>query len=311
MEDNKLETLLLNFEQATDKPTKINIKKEICYYFHVRQQYDEVRKHGAELLSIAEEIGDKSSICAINNLMAQGHLVKGEFAAAKEYLDKAFALVEEVQNPTLYGVICNNYSRLEQINGNYSIALEWLLKSEKLIVLNGLVDRLPVIYENIGGIYLVLKKYDTALEYYHKAISLLKDKNERFGVYESIAEVYTHVKDIKKADDYIKKAYKYFKNTKDIRRLVYCTASYAAIKLYSKQYNNALKYAEECIALAKEYQFGMEHFKSLAVIAYVYWETGELDKAKDYFEQALEYESACYDKSILMWFYEGYGKIRN
>ena len=245
----------------------------------------------------------------INNLMAQGHLVKGECSSAKEYLDKALALVEEVQNPTLHGVICNNYSRLEQINGNYSNALEWLLKSEKLIEMNGLVDRLPVVYENIGGIYLLLKKYDTAIEYYHKAINTLKDSDERFGVYESIAEVYMHIKDFKNADGYIKKAYKYFKNIKDISRLVYCTASLALIKLSCKQYNNALKYAQECVTLAKEYKFGMEHFKSLVVIAYVQWETGELDKAKEYFEQAIEFEGSCYDKAILMWFYEGYGNL--
>ena len=58
MEDNKLETLLLDYEQAGDKQAKIKIKMEICRHLHMRQLYDEVRKHGVELLSIAEVIGD-------------------------------------------------------------------------------------------------------------------------------------------------------------------------------------------------------------------------------------------------------------
>lgn len=309
MEDKHLETLIQKYENTDDIPARILVKLEICRHLHMKQLYEEVRKHGTELLSLSDAIGDKVNSCAILNLMGQGHLVRGEGDAAIGYLAQARKIAEELQHHGLLGVICNNYARYEQIRGDFSRSLEWMLQTEKYFEMCDMPERLPIVYENIGSIYLILKKYDTAIEYFHRALNLLSDRDERFGVFEYFAEVYINLRDYKKADDYAKKAYKYYKSQNMISRLVFCSATMACIKLGCKQYNNAIKYAKEAITLATEYKFGMEHFKSLVVIAQSYWEMGEIDKAREHYERALEFESSCYDQAILLWFYEGFRNL--
>jgi len=61
MEDTTLESMLLEYEQTEDKQEKIKVKIKICYHLHLKRLIDEARKHGEELLLMADEIGDKSS----------------------------------------------------------------------------------------------------------------------------------------------------------------------------------------------------------------------------------------------------------
>jgi tetratricopeptide (TPR) repeat protein len=307
MEDTKLETMLLEFEQAEDKQARVKKKTEICYHLHMKRQIDEARLHGEELLLLADEIGDKSCYCQILTLMAQGYLAQGKAESAKEYLDKALVIVEEIENPTLQGVIYCAYANLGFINGDYNQSLEWLLKAEKLFVLNDQTLRLPPIYENIANNCLMLKKYDLAMDYYHKSTDILKDSDERFRVFENIAMVYLHINDFKRADYYATKAFKYFKDTDKKHNIANCGCTLGLIKLNCKQYNNALKYAHEALTQALEIKIEMVQFKALVVIAQAYLETDELDVAKGYLEQALELESTCYDKVYLKRFYENYG----
>ena len=307
MEDTTLESMLLECDQAEGKQEKIKAKMKICYHLHSKRQIDEGRKHGEEIFLMAEEIGDKSSICQIHTLIAQGYLSVGKKESAKEYLDKALVVVEEIENPTLFGVICVAYSNLEFISSNYDIAIEWLQKAEKAFILNDQTHRLPLIYVNFGNSYLMLKKYDLAMEYYHKAVDMLKDSDERFRVFDCIAVVYHHVNDFERADDYMKKAYKYYHDINDKQYLAQCASFFGIIKLARKQYNNALKYAQEALILAEDLKFGMVQFRALVIIAQVYLEIDEIDKAKEYYERALELENTCYDKAFLKRFYENYG----
>ena len=46
----------------------------------------------------------------------------------------------------------------------------------------------------------MLKKFDLAMDYYHKSTDLLKDSDARFRVFENIAMVYYHINDFKRAD---------------------------------------------------------------------------------------------------------------
>ncbi len=79
--------------------------------------------------------------------------------------------------PEAYQVaICNNLGLINKTKGNYEIALQYFSKAEKYIFENNQrFSYLPIIYVNKASVFIILKSYNTAIEYLEKAIRMFQE----------------------------------------------------------------------------------------------------------------------------------------
>ena len=137
-----------------------------------------------------------------------------------------------------------NIGRIE--NYNFNIEASLLNYQKSLSLANKINDkkRIAKLYNSIANVYMDETKYTLALDYYLKALKineLLKNKEDLYGNYVNIADVYLTYKNIKKALYYLDLSQKCLmnnrENTTDLQL-------YTKIHLELKDYKKAKTYAD-------------------------------------------------------------------
>lgn len=127
---------------------------------------------------------------------------------------------------------------------NYNLAIEIyekLIKSSNVASLN-----LGHIYNNLGNLYLNIKKFDLAYKYYLKSINLLPEKSK---VYNNLGYLCHQKGDLEKSIFYFKKAAK-----KDNKNLKYYSR-FIATSLYSYNHQNSyVNYVKQFNSLLNKFK---------------------------------------------------------
>lgn len=128
-------------------------------------------------------------------------------AIEKEYFQKALKLGKQTikmypNNPESY--LCLGIAHYGL--GNTKKAMEYLKKAEELTNDN---EKLAIIYRYMGETLFKIRKLNEALIYLNKAIKLTKHPNENMAhVLNKIANIYHREKNLEKASEYYKEAFK-------------------------------------------------------------------------------------------------------
>ena len=157
-------------------------------------------------------------------------------------------------------------------------------------------EETATLYNNIAGVYQDQGNFEKALEYYGKALAIVRevlgeDHSYTADTYNNIAMVYVERGDYKKAQEYYKKALLILKKVPGESHIDLATTYNNIGTMYQSQGDNikALDYFERALVI-KEKEQGKEHPDTATTynnIAVVYESRGDFDKALTYFGKAL------------------------
>jgi tetratricopeptide (TPR) repeat protein len=163
-----------------------------------------VYEHG---LTAAQRVGDEAAQAALHNSVGIAHGVARRFAEATEHLSKAFLLLNGA--PGRQAATLVNLAHVQTDQGRLTEALHTYERSLDLTREAGEHQRVPVLLNNIGFVYIKLREFDRALEYLTPALALNREVGNRSAeanTLDSIGQLYLERGDLPTAERYFRAA---------------------------------------------------------------------------------------------------------
>lgn len=237
----------------------------------------------------------------INTLLEISRFYQGKsYEKAIEYADEAVNLAARMELDSLEALATRTLAVQFFAMGDYRKATTLFFKALEHYEVVGDTTGLLIINNNLGVIYDRLKEYDNALERYFKASDLLnqldadgEDKQvalRKATLYNNIGNVYQTKGDIQSAIEYYENSLA-IARASDVKRIMGIALNNLG-KLHFmdiQEYDKAIGYINEGLKVRLEEEDKAEIAKSYNVLSNYYRATGDLKKAKESVEIALEY----------------------
>ena len=257
---------------------------------------DEGRMRLEESSRICKEIGDKVTEASILHSLGMYYNWKGEFNRAKENLNEALALEEEV------GVIPRTIGKLWSLsmvlagNGEYNDAISTGQRCLQLARDSGLWTNVSIILNTLGWIYHDLSNIELAIKYNNEAIEIARAHQKGLASGGVPASLLNLGMDYLYKNDY-ENAEKYFKEVSSLlhqhpgawwRSEIYILLGRGEILLAKGDYAQALRFAEDSLTVSKKADAKKYIAKGLKLKAEVLSEMGNVKEAIELMEKALK-----------------------
>lgn len=179
------ETFLLGvLEEAkaqNEKGICLQVLNELIGYYRQTSEKERLREVIEESLQMTEDMGLRDTIwygtTALN--AANGYRSMGELEPSRKYYEEAEELYDRElsTNDMLFAGLYNNRSLLEQEEGNFEKAEEYLLKALEIVDANQSGFEIAVTYANLANTAVLGKNYEKAKEYAKRAIQCFQKRN--------------------------------------------------------------------------------------------------------------------------------------
>ncbi len=146
-------------------------------------------KYGKQALVLATKLDWKEGIARLTNTVGANYEVKGDYSKALEYYHKAQKISEEIGN---IGSVAKNISCIGdvyQYESNYTKALEYYLRALKISEEIGQKQLVAKNTVGIGNVYSRQGNYPKALEYYFKCLKTFEETGDRGMVARSTGSI--------------------------------------------------------------------------------------------------------------------------
>lgn len=181
------DSLLLELNNARQDSDKVLLLKKVSHIYQTINT-DEGVKYGAQALALAEKIGWKKGIAYAANAIGVNYLNSSDYSKATEYISKALAINEERSDNKAVAANLGNLANIYETQGDLVLALEYQFKVLKLLGDKDFIQAGNCLM-NIGNIYITLKDYSKAHEYYSSALAKFEQAKDRAGIAGSYANI--------------------------------------------------------------------------------------------------------------------------
>lgn len=238
----------------------------------------------------SEELSDMLTLSKTLISIGRLYLALGELGKARREYEYALMISRKISNPWIEVQVLTYLADLERmINHNPSSKFLYKKAIEVGIKVN---DRAKIAMSEFGLAVLSKyeEKYQEALSLYRKALSTYETIEHLQGkgmCYIEIGEVYSLLKDSKKADVFFKKAIMQFDAIEDKYGLVKSWRKYALHKFRYKNYSLSESYAEKAYTISSEISNEREKGKIEILLAQILIEGKEYSKALPRLENSI------------------------
>ncbi len=208
-----------------------------------------------KLIFLQSTINDIKRLPQTYNGLGKTYLFLGELDSSKTFFSLSLAEYERKGNKVGIGELTNNLGIINTYSGDYSEAIQYLLKSAKIDEELNNEKGLAKVYNNIGLLYDDFKEYDNALKYYKLSLAIrerLNDKKGLYSVLNNLGIVYKNLGQYEESLDCYKRAGFYGRSLGYQKGL---GLTYGNIGLLYNLENNhllALEYHQKALAIEKE-----------------------------------------------------------
>ncbi len=158
---------------STDSQKRLNRLLQLAEW-HASIQPEKAIAQAEEAMKIAAQQADKSAECKLTYILGSTYLHQGRLEIATEYFNQALQLCRQHCDTATLVKVFNAIGNIHKLKGNYKLALEYFFKGLKYDV----KSFNATLYNNIAHAYAILKKYDKAVDYLQKGMSLAQCQNE-------------------------------------------------------------------------------------------------------------------------------------
>ncbi|MDD2563574.1 MAG: tetratricopeptide repeat protein [Salinivirgaceae bacterium] len=195
----------------------------------------------------------------------------------------------------------------------YKEALKYYFDALEIVEGSTNIIAMAYIYNNIGSLYQTTKEYEKALDFFQKALPLLKEMNDKKGIgacYSNIGLMFKNTDNLDQAIQYFKRSLKIFEEIDDVvgkisvgGNMASVYNSFALSKSISRiskisYYQQAVKFSEEALLLAKERGILSEINKNSSHLMNAYKGLGLDSKALEYAVLYIETQDSLFQQEI-------------
>ncbi len=308
LENNKaldyLNRALQIVKDSGDKPLEAATLNTIGLMLYGFGEYAQAIEYHNQALQSFQRAKNKVGIMSSLNFLGSSYVGLKDYPKANEYYQKSLAMAQKEKNKNF------------EASALYLLGTVFDAQNEKLKALEQYDQSLALWREirNNGGIALALLKIgtiqnlqgaaDQALISLEEALKLFqseKHRSQEAVTFNTLYSVYSQLGKVEEGIEGIKKSLSYYQEFKI--RFVESASSGLLASIYNNQgdYKEAIKYAEMTLAteesvpertsedLKKQLEGGMRQTKAstTTTLASIYFNTGDAEKALQYFKQAL------------------------
>ncbi|HKJ33976.1 MAG TPA: CHAT domain-containing tetratricopeptide repeat protein [Balneolales bacterium] len=262
--------------------------------------------------------------CKIYEYLGRVYQAKEENKKTKYYYTKSLQIYQNnhlIQLKTLTNIF-NEIGSYYSDQGNYKLALDYLLQAERLglAILPPKSSIITDIYNNLGIVNNAIGNYNKSLNYYKKdlktSIQILGKNHPDIAVtYNNIGSIYIRLGDLDNALDYYKKSLRIFlkKLGPDHLKVGVLYNNIGAIYYYKKNYKTSIQYFRRSLEI-KLHKLGPDN-NNVAVayvnIGSIYEENKNYDRALYYYKKALRIKRNLYGSNSprVSASYDGIGNV--
>jgi len=202
-------------------------------------------------------------------------------------------LLETTDNSLWSGIANNHIGQIYFYEGNYYLALKYLLKSIHLFKKLEDYRNVGVTYNSIGIIYRNTKDKDKEENAYLQAINYLEKIEETYTlglVYNNLSELYFDKGEVASAFEMLEKAKNIYEN--DNYPLGMC-AYYSVLAYYyttkeSPNYHKVIEYCNKSLPIAEEYGDYRQYADATSFLGNAYLELGRINEALTVLHEGLK-----------------------
>lgn len=236
------------------------------------------------VLKEAEKKVLESDLAFLNTQLGYVYERRGLLGKAADFALKSLRLGEKLDDKKAIGLAYSDLSNLFWKQGKYEKGLEYGLVSISFFEDNGINDLdYDFTLYLVGNNYLSLNRYDEAIEYYERSISI----GEQYGFYNNLSDVYIsqvdlflYLRQYEEAEEAGKNALKYANLLHNSFMVMRSYLALGELNLETGNYQTAIENLNESIFIATE-DFGDGFFLSRAYdgLGKAYANTGNYQEA--------------------------------
>lgn len=210
-------------------------------------------------------------------LLGKELIMSGQLDSANSIADMGLQLVYDGADLNFNGKFYNLKGQVQGLKKNPYQSIDYYLKAEKIFVTTADSGLLGGIYSNIANTYFGLKDYKTANRFAARAYALkhtVKEAVYKANIITTYALSLNKIQDTKKALVIEKEADSLATVTNNVMVKLAAKIGFAEIYKTARQFDTAIKYYDECIAISRK--TGVKHFELLSKVGLMslYEETG-------------------------------------
>ena len=266
-ETDSLKDLLI---QLPEDSTKVDLLNKISYNLFTTEP-DSTIKYGSKARELAEKIKYSSGLAYALKNIGMGYYMLGEFLEVFDYWNNSLLVFQSIGDLKGEANILNNLGAIYYNQGDDVKSIDYYLRS--LAVSEKIKDtlRIATALLNVGGVYFnKTATYDKALDYFLKAVPLgeeLKDNGVIGSASLNIGNLYLNQGNDSIALIYFEKCRKAWEGTSRVSNPL---SKIGDVYANRKEFDLAIKYQEDAIEIAKEYDAKLELTRSLLSLAKTY-----------------------------------------
>jgi two-component system NarL family sensor kinase len=211
-------------------------------------------------------------------LLGKELVLTGQLDSADAIADSGLQLAYNQADLNLKGKFYNLKGQIQGLRKNPYPSIDYYLKAEKIFLEASDSGSLAGIYSNIANAYFSLKDYKTAHQFAAKAYGLknaVKDASIKANLTTIYALSLIKIQDTKKALLIEREVDSMATATNNIMAKIAATIGFAEIYKTARQFDTAIAYYKDCIALSRK--TGVKHFELMSNVGLLslYEETGQ------------------------------------
>jgi tetratricopeptide (TPR) repeat protein len=178
---------------------------------------------------------------------------------------------------------------------DFNTALLYYSKSLKIYTDLDNTEKKNSVLCSIATIYTKMGDYDKALEYYNKGLQLIKNPNDIAGIYNNVGIIYKNKGDNNKAIECFKKAIRIDQKNGNYRGLAYDMLNIASIYIDLNNFSEAERYSNQGFDIAKK--IGSIHLEAYAhkILGLLYLKQYLQESSLEMYFMARLYLTGSYD----------------
>lgn len=287
-ESERYGTLSLNyFEQSGNSRGMINAYSVLSYLARQKNDLNEARAIIEQAIEVARSVNDTIPLADALNSLGNIYKEMALFNQAIESYFGALSLWEAIEDIKGLSIAYGSIGAVYFFQKDYDRALEYYLKNLSISEDAGDMWETSKTMNNISQVYNVKAEYDSSLLYARKSLRINEQMNLQTGVANALYNMATIMLGMAETDSafiYINRAVDIAREITDPGLMNYLVTLGHTYRI-KKEYDNALKYAREAYAIAKEQNLPLDISDAAALLNDIYSQMGRNDLAYGYMKE--------------------------
>ncbi|MFK7934232.1 MAG: tetratricopeptide repeat protein [Saprospiraceae bacterium] len=234
---------------------------------------------------------DEALLAEIYNQFGQIYVKKQEYSKSLEYSQYLLSISRKLKDIEKEITALNNIAIVSGVKTNYKIAIQYFLDALNKSKLIGYRHNIAHCLINIGTIYAHLYNYEEALERYEVVLSQyndILDNNTKVIIYNNVGNIHYTNGEPQQAQSFFAKAHRLAQKCNYREMVAHSLAQLGRTKTALKDYDEALKIAQEAQIIIEELDSRNGKQINLVNLGDIYYQKQQPHKAIEFLLEGLE-----------------------